>query len=1099
MKKLNFTRNALSLLALSSAFAFTANAVPLLDEGFENSFPPAGWTIIDCDLPDAVNHWEASDFRPISGTKDAHISSPGFSDYDPVKEEIMITPMINLDGFYALEFVWKGATAQSIAKAEPEYDFQIRVREKGSETWNLIFSFLDEEMVRNSGVAFPWTAWTNNTSSINLTDYRGKEVEFAFVYCLLKAGPATGNDLWLDDVRIVESSQITGPVAAVSSSVYTFPTTYLGAKRYSEAVSLKNTGKDVLTVSAVSGLDDTDFGCTLIPEEVSLKVGEEYRFQFWYEPTMSGAARANAVIQTNGGDVTVNLSGTKRNIPAGHSYEGFEGEVFPPLGWKVTGDSWYRYGYGLSGDASAACGFTQKSELITPRLDLSADRDWTFAFSYFDMFDTENEDAYGPANEFEVYFSTDGLTWNKIWTNELWNESGAVTLDLGNPKSDNCYVKFSNILPNFSMSDYDDVPDYSIIYVDDVILPPLYGSDNAPVNSSALFPADGATDVYHKNLELKWSGVQFATEYRLYLGTSADSFDIINGENMGLETSYTVSRLNYDTDYFWKVVPANGEKVNTSAPVWKFRVMKDQSVSELPYTQGFDQGVPLGWNIIRDGYTRWDTTNTNPYEGAASMIAIGNINDTRTILESPEFNLPADSDPQISFYWGNASPVSLKQDASGQLVNTTVESDGIDAIYFDIEVDGVWKNLGILSDKENPVWFRESYSLKEYAGKSVAFRWRYEVYNGMLSKAGALDNVKVENLVEGQCMGIFGVSEWNAGEVNNGASVISRHPVLLTNQGKETLEVAAVEFGTPLFSADLEKGTRIESNRSAAIYITFNAGNDPGEKTDELAVTFTDGTTARFNVGGTTLPADVFFYDFENEENGSTAVNDFTLVDRDRYATVQPLLIYYPNEGAPYAYIVLNCTADYADWRDVFPRSGEQVLAAMRESTGQYSTDDWIISPQLDATAESRFRFYGKTYGSSDSQFTQNKVEVLVSTTDTDPSSFKTVRALQNLPWADDNKGFSEIVTDLGEFAGQKIYVALRHVAEKTGFVSFFDDFYFEHFDGKTDGVMTILAHPSDSGSELYTLNGLRVNPETALPGIYIRRSGAKTEKIIIR
>lgn len=1099
MMDLHLKFNYLTAIALASAMTVSANAADLLNEGFENAFPPAGWTVIDCDLPDAVNHWEASDYRPMAGNKTAHVSSPGYSCSDPVKEEILISPMLRLDGFYSLEFIWKGATAQSINKAEPEYDFQIRVREKGSDNWHLIFSFLDEEMVRNSGVAFPWTAWTNNTSSINLTEFKGKEVEFAFVYCLLKAGPGTGNDLWLDEVKIVESMQVTGPVAAVTPDVYTFPTTYIGGKRYSEAFTLKNTGKDVLTVTGVTGLDDSDFGCTLKPADVALKVGEEYRFQFWYEPTMTGAARGNAVIVTNGGEITVNLTGTKRNLPAGFSYEGFESEVFPPLGWKTTGDSWYRYGYGLSGDASAACGFTQKSELISPRLDLSEDRDWTLSFSYFDQFETENEDANGPANEFEVYFSTDGLTWQKVWKNYVWNESGSASIELGNPKSDNCYVKFSNILPNFSMSDYDDVPDYSVIFLDDVVLPPFYGSADAPGNSSAVYPADGASDVYHKNLELKWSGVQFATEYRLYLGTSASDFNIVNGENMGLATSCLIPRLDYDTKYYWKVVPVNGDKENTSAPVWNFTVMKDQSVTGLPYSQGFEEGVPLGWNIIREGYTRWDTTNTNPYDGSVSMIAIGNNNDTSTSLETPEFNLPADSDPQISFYWGNAAPVSLKKDATGQLVNTTTAHDGIDALYFDIEVDGEWKNLAILSDKEHQVWYRESFSLKEYAGKPVAFRWRYEVYNGMQSKAGALDNVKVENLTKGQCMAVFGVSEWNAGEANHNASITSRHPVLLTNQGKETLEVSAVEFGTSRFSSDLQKGTRIEPNRSAAIYLTFDAGDKEGVQNDILKVTFTDGTSAEFPVSGTTLASDVYFYDFEKEQNGSLTVDEFMLVDRDRYATVQPLLIYFPNEGAPYAYIVLNCTADYADWRDVFPRSGEQVLAAMRESTGQYDTDDWIISPRLEATSESRFRFYGKTYGSSDSQFSQNKVEVLVSTTDREPSSFKTVRALQNLPWAGENKEFNEIVTDLSEFAGQNIYVALRHVAEKTGFVSFFDDFYFEHFNGKENSVMTIESWPSAEKTELYNLNGLPVDPATALPGIYIRRCGNKTDKIVIR
>lgn len=1099
-----------ALAMCASAFTVSAQTVYLLDENFNGNWPPKDWTIQNSTEPGAVNHWEQyTDTRTMITS--AHVKDGDYSANEPVKEEILITPKVTLDGYYDLQFTWEGATAQSIAKLpNPQYDFQVRIKVDGSDEWVKIFSFLEEDLVRNAGVAYPWSAWVWNPSSINLTEWSGKTVQFAFVHCKLAPGSA-GNDIWVDDVKIVSSKQITGPVAEVNPTSYIFPTTYIGAKKYSDPITLKNTGRDVLTVTGVSGLDGTDFGSTIDPASVSLKTGDTYQFQFWYEPTINGGARTTATIKTNGGDINVDLSGTKKALQGG-VYEGFEGDVFPPLGWTRSNNNWYQYGAGLTGDHSAVCVFPDAvSDLVSPRLDLR-DGNQALQFTFFESYDPQFDDSYGPENFFRVYLSTNGkASWVKVFDSsddiDLYslNEQHSVTLDLNGQGSDNCYIKFTSELPGFSMTDYDEIPDYSLIFVDDVVLPALYGSSDAPSASKAVSPKDGEENVYNKNVTLEWSGELFATNYKLYVGKSATSFDVINGQDMGTTTSYTIPRLDYATKYYWKVVGYNGNVANNPA-TWSFTTIPDQTVSSLPYSTNFDDGFPLGWNPTKDQHTSWSLSDYGPYGGTGKTpMASGYEEGTVAYLETPDFKLPSDEQILASFVWGNAAPVGLMIDSSGTRVNNTKEPGKQCTIYFDIEVDGQWKQLGMLHEEgETKYWYRESFDLTPYAGKTVAFRWRYEVYNYMAA-AASVDNFLIQTASSDSPMVAFSADSWDAGYVNNGKSVTTRNALLLQNIGLETLKVKATSFGKTNFSTDLSEGTEIPANRSTAFNITYDAGTDEGEVNDTMTVTFDNGQNATFPVKGTTLASDIYYYDFEADEHTSTQPNDFVTIDRDGYATVMPVLIYYEKRGAPFAYIVLNITGPYADWRNVYPVSGEQVLASMSESTSTMETDDWIVSPKMTATSQSNFRFYAKCYGDADQVFSQNRLEVLVSTEGdridkNSIPSFETVLPSQKIPWSGSAGTWTEYNVDLSKYAGQEIWIALRHTTDRDGFVSFFDDFWFEHFTSNTpSGIQDITIVPAEGPTELYNLNGIRVDARNATPGIYILRNGEKTQKVIIR
>ena len=94
-----------------------------------------------------------------------------------------------------------------------------------------------------------------------------------------------------------------------------------------------------------------------------------------------------------------------------------------------------------------------------------------------------------------------------------------------------------------------------------------------------------------------------------------------------------------------------------------------------------------------------------------------------------------------------------------------------------------------------------------------------------------------------------------------------------------------------------------------------------------MTVTFDNAPAVTLPVSGNALGMYTRYFSFEDDEFGSVAPKGFTTVDADHKATVQPLMINYPNIGNAYAYIVINQQPEPegADWRNIYPRSGDQL------------------------------------------------------------------------------------------------------------------------------------------------------------------------------
>lgn len=1042
----------ITLVFVLFLFVFGLRAESLLNEGFEGwsttNFPTGGWTVINDTQEGAINHWTVDNSKSAcAGSVSLYCNGGEWDPIEPVKEEWIVSPSLTLsETNYNLSFLWKGASASAFKN---EYDFQVRITEDDGKSWKTVFSFLDQSMVENSGVAFPWTGWVTNTSKISLGAYSGKTIKIAFVHCLLVSGAGKGNSIWVDNVVVETGEAIDAPIADVNPISYIFDGTYIGVGKWSEKFVLRNKGVGNLTVSGISGLEGSDFSTNMIPSEVSLRPSVEYEFYVKYIPSSELSSKsATMTIHTNGGDVSIVLEGTKIILPDEYNLESFESGTFPPVGWTADKGWTASRTYSTSGDYSASCSFAENNPtLVSPRLDCSTGTH-ELQFDYANVWEPTADDAPAPESEFEVYFSKNGKeTWEKIATCDSINQWWHMKLDLGSPASDNCYIMFKYVLDVDLSGGGDDVPEYASTFLDDVVLPPFYGSTSVPGAATTPSPENGATDVFNENIVLSWNGVQFAKGYKVYVGTSTTDFSVVPGTEVE-GCSYTIPVLDYATTYYWKVVAYNdmGETQNPS--VWSFTTLADQTVNTFPWSEGFEGDIfpPLGWKSEKEGYTVWDRSNYNAYDGKnAAYISAGGSNE-QGILQTPMFVLPADKDMQVSFYWGNAVPSGLTKSVKETM---TINKD---TLYFEIKSDGTWQELAHISSAqaEGQKWVRQRIVLSDYRGKNVNFRWRYSAVD-FTGSGAALDNILVEEAPVGG-KAVINVTSWNAGDVNYNKAVTSKTLNLL-NDGEQTMKITDVSFKNKNFSTSLHKDLVLDSRESVDFNITFAAGETDALVEDEMTVTFDNAPAVTLPVSGNALGMYTRYFSFEDDEFGSVAPKGFTTVDADHKATVQPLMINYPNIGNAYAYIVINQQPEPegADWRNIYPRSGDQLLATMATADGTEAVD-WIISDQMTARNDAKFRFYAKSYDGDNTYHPWAYLTVLVSTTDNAVSSFTPLSGFTSVqvPHKNNNDSqtsWTEFDVDLSAYAGQKIYIAVRNNTPSNGFVTFFDDFYFENFE----------------------------------------------------
>ena len=1121
------------LLAAALVGSTTLNAQTILDEGFETSStetysqPVAeGWTTVNSYTGSSKDKVWANYYSSngtITGKHVAQCDGALFSE-DGVgpREEILLTPELDLNNTYQLSFDWK--VSPQAFQEKTLYDLQVRIVKNGDvKNAETIFSIQNKDDLKESGVVYPFESWSVQTSKIDLSEWKGQKVKIAFVYKMLTTN---ANVVYLDNVLVKQATPVTGPVAKIDKTSYDYGTVYLGEKFYSELFKLQNVGKKGLKITNV----ELPQGVTMNidPAKVNLDATESTQFQFVYTAGLTTPAEGNAVLHTNGGDINIALKATKTMVPDGMTEETFEA-YFPPAGWKNNG--WDPASAALEGDRSAYAGVsTSDSYLTSPRLDLT--KGGKVMFEYYNDFTSQDGSTY-QNNDISLELSTDGgKTWNQKWlfdyqNDEKQNKRLFETVDLG-MGTDNSYIRWKN---SGVTSDDGDVPETSTFYLDRVFLPTLYGADGVPDSVTYVTPEDKAIGVYAKNIKFEWTPAQFAKSYKIYIGKSSGNYDVVNGADQGNALTFTLPQADYETTYYWKVAAVNAKGEYANAKERTFTTQKDATNSQYPYVMDFSGltgGLPEGWtseNNTSYGESRnWKVLDSkgNPAPCLYNTW-VGEYNKTNTsTVYTPEFKLPEGEEVNISFDWIDRHPTDAIADETGLAKKQNVAGEngnGIEKVTFEINVDGQWKELSYISqdyDKalqntsvgERYYWINENFDLKQYAGKTVQFRWVHYGYSGQDNGCG-LDNVLIE--VKEDNKAVFNKTEWNAGKINYEKAVNSGDIFTILNKGEQAQTVKSATFSTPNFTTSLKAGDKVAAKEGLKFNIQFNALQSSAEVDDNLTVEFESGYKMTLPVKGTALSENTLYYSFEKNPLERDWTADFTLIDVDHAATV-PFTCYgteFDQSGGVYAFAVAYETSNL---KNVAPISGQAFLIPGSPLDEDTKGDNWIVSKKLTATANSSFDFYARNWESTASVLPSGKHQVGVYVSETSPSDTKTfteVMKLQEIPYLD-KSNWQHYNVDLSKYAGKDIYIGVRDYTEGYRLAAFYDDFTFSNFGGTT-GIKTVNTEIGQNAKvTVYSMNGIEVAKgegletlKTLSKGAYIVKvqtaEGTKTMKIARR
>lgn len=1083
----------LSIMTILCALAQPMQAQTILEEDFETGATVSqatpltrgeGWTTVNSYSGSNYEYNWYNEYRDPTKETGPTISGAGCAACDaPIsgtdgagpREEILLSPELDLNDTYQLQFSWIASPMNALDYSR--YDFQVRVVTDddlgGAET---VFSIQNEQMLRESGVmVYPIETWDVHVSKVDLSDWKGEKVKLAFVYKMLAP---VGNIVWLDDISVKKWVPDTAPVPTLSLDRYNFGDMYIGEKMYTEVIRMTNSGKNGLQVT---GMDLPEgVSCNTDFAGVNLAKYESVDFQLSYTASMTSPAQCDAVLHTTGGDVKVALQAAKQLVPEGYTLETFEG-YYPPAGWRNVGFGGSRLA--IEGDQSVYCGGDiSNSYLRSPMLDLTDGGQVTFTF--YDEYDDLNDSGYLPDQDPQLQVSHDGETWEPVWVRDPYtqlNQLLTISVDIPAGGEGESYVRW--LYPAVGYDEDEGAYDHSSFTLDRVLLPNVVGADGVPTKATVIAPANGTENVYPQDVVLKWGPAQFAKGYKLYVGTNNDANDLLDGVDVGSVLSYIIpQRLQYETTYRWKVVAYNDKGDAVSVPTWRFTTQPDASIKEFPWTETFDEctdDIPTGW--MSSTTSQWDNRRwlPNTYAGYnnTSLYASWIYGGEYSTLLSPEFLLPADGKSMsISFFWGDEHPRDLLKDETGLLQKQNVPGgNGRSEVVFEIGCEGEWTQAAYLSENYNEdgdtkYWRPETIDLNEYAGKTVQFRWTYRALSGTPDGA-ALDEIVINGtIVDGVA---FNHDSWDAGMVNYQKGATSGDLFTIRNNGKNALTVKSVTFQTDDFQSDIAAGEQLAAGEGRPFAITFMA-NEPEKNVEDVMTIAFEGTDyeATLPVKAQSLAEDVLYYSFEPNPLEYDWKDDFTTIDADGLVNYKSnyYLTVIENDGGRYAFT----SAEHSN-PNLTAHGGTHTLVAAAPDSG--AANDWLISKEICPSETSTFDFYARNLGTTNSVFIgdndYHSVGVYVSETgNTKTADFKALMYDKQMDYLGENE-WHHFTVDLSAYAGKNIFVAVRHTTTSANWLAFFDDFTFT---GLTSPEVPTGIQAAQIGSnaevEVYNANG---------------------------
>lgn len=169
---------------------------------------------------------------------------------------------------------------------------------------------------------------------------------------------------------------------------------------------------------------------------------------------------------------------------------------------------------------------------------------------------------------------------------------------------------------------------------------------------------------------------------------------------------------------------------------------------------------------------------------------------------------------------------------------------------------------------------------------------------------------------------------------------------------------------------------------------------------------------------------------FEEQEDFSLTFGDWTTLDVDGSETYGFTGITFPHNYEPFAFIAFNPLMTTPPVDGMAPHGGERFGAVFASTTPP--NNDWLISPKIDLGQNPSLSMWVKSYTD---EYGLERYNVLVSTTDMNPTSFELVAGPISAPVED----WTLVTYELDEYVGQQVYVAIQCVSNDA-FVFMVDD-----------------------------------------------------------
>lgn len=207
-------------------------------------------------------------------------------------------------------------------------------------------------------------------------------------------------------------------------------------------------------------------------------------------------------------------------------------------------------------------------------------------------------------------------------------------------------------------------------------------------------PASGATGM-SLTPTFSWSAVQGATGYRLTVGTTAGGSDILSNFDLGNITTYVYSNvpLNYNTKYYYTINAYSGATVSSACTDRSFITMALCPVVSFPASNatGVSQTPSINWSAVSgvSGY-RLSVGTVAGGTDVINNLDLGNVTSYNFV---PALNLNTSYFYTVNAYTSTASSVSCTE---RKFTTTTVAAPANDecfnAIALTVSPTGVCAN-----------------------------------------------------------------------------------------------------------------------------------------------------------------------------------------------------------------------------------------------------------------------------------------------------------------------------------------------------------------------------------------------------------------------